>query len=174
MFQYRMGKSGLFSVLIFISLIGCQSAQRQAGEHQGAAAVTQANAGFSHDLSRDEEAGGHTLRKHVRLSDQQLRERLQQEPNIAAASTYTDRAAAELAVGTALHDNHDKIERWLRHPGGHPNLVLDYNGDPSRPVGLTLRRGQDHSEPCSYAVVVLKWTGPYEYYVLTSYPECRR
>jgi Bacterial CdiA-CT RNAse A domain len=173
MFQYRMRKPGLFSVLIFISLIGCQSALWEAAGNQGAPAVTQANAGFSHDLSRDEEAGGHTLRKHVGLSDQQLRERLQQEPNIAAASTYTDRQAAELAIGTALHENHDKIERWLRHPGGHPNLVLDYNGNPSRPVGRTLRRGKDHSEPCAHAVVVLKWTGLYEYYVLTSYPECR-
>jgi hypothetical protein len=173
MFQYRMQKPGLFSVLILASLVGCQSAPRDVAGNQGVPTVTRANAGFSHDLSPDEETGGHTLRKHVRLSDQQLRERLQQEPNISAASAYADRAAAELAVGTALHENHDKIERWLARPGGHPNLVLDYNGDPSRPVGRTLRRSEDHSEPCSHAVVVLKWTGPYEYYVMTSYPECR-
>jgi CDI toxin RNase A-like protein len=173
MIQYHMQQPGLFSVVIFISLIGCHPVPREAPGNQGTAAAGQANVGFSHDLTGDEDAGGHTLRKHVGLSDQQLRDRLQQEPNISAASTYTDRGMAELAVGTALHENHDKIERWLARPTGHPNLVLDYNGNPSRPVGRTLRPGEEHSEPCSHAVIVLKWTGPYEYYVLTSYPECR-
>jgi hypothetical protein len=49
--------------------------------------------------------------------------------------------------------------------------VLDYEAD--QPIGRTMHRGQDRSEPCSHAVVVLRWTGPADYYVLTSYPECR-
>ena len=34
------------------------------------------------DLSRDEAAGGHILRKHVGRSDEQLRERLEREPTL--------------------------------------------------------------------------------------------
>ena len=126
-----------------------------------------------HDLTRDEEAGGHTLRKHAGQSDDQLRERLQREPNIAAASTYTDRETAERVVGIALRENRDKIAPWLTRPGGHPNLVLDYDGDPAQPIGRTLRRDENRPQPCSHAVVILRWRGDSEYYVLTSYPECR-
>jgi hypothetical protein len=48
-----------------------------------------------YDLSRDEERGGHTLDKHVGRSDEELRQRLERERSISAASTWTDRAAAE-------------------------------------------------------------------------------
>ena len=124
----------------------------------------------SHDLSTDEGAGGHTLRKHVGRTDQELSERLQRE-DISASSTYTDRAAAEGAVGEALLQNQGRIEQWLARSGGHSNLVLDYHGD--RPIGRTLHRGDTASAPCADAKVVLRWLSSNEYYVLTSYPECR-
>jgi hypothetical protein len=126
--------------------------------------------GATHDLSSDERAGGHTLRKHVGRSDDELRERLAQE-DISAASTYTDRAAAEFAVGNALQEGQYRIEQWLARSGGHPNLVLDYRG--GQPVGRTLHRGDSASRACAEAKVVLRWLSSSEYYVLTSYPECR-
>ena len=122
------------------------------------------------DLSQDEAAGGHTLRKHVGRTDEQLRERLRHEREISAASTWTDRETAERAVGIALAQNQDKIQRWLSRDS-HSNLVLDYDGD--LPIGRSLRRDADQPQPCSHATVVLKWSGPGSYYVLTSYPECR-
>lgn len=126
-----------------------------------------------HDLSQDESRGGHTLRRHVGRSDEELRKRLEQESDISAASSYRDRAAAESAVGAALEENRSKIERWLARSGAHPNLVLDYDGNPSQPLGRTLRRGENTPQPCAHAVVVLRWDGQGQYYVLTSYPECR-
>lgn len=123
------------------------------------------------DLSRDEAAGGHILRKHVGQTDDQLRERLEREPRITGASTYTDRAAAEHAVGAAIASSQERIERWLGRSGGHPNLVLDY--DSPAPIGRTINRGESQSRPCAHALVVLKYAGPNDYYVLTSYPECR-
>lgn len=129
--------------------------------------------GTSHDLSQDESAGGHTLRKHVGRSDDQLRERLRHERNISAASTWSDRATADRAVGVALEQNRSKIDRWLGREGSHPNLVVDYDGDPSHPIGRSLRRDADQPEPCAHATIVLRWAPPDSYYVLTSYPECR-
>jgi len=123
------------------------------------------------DLSRDEAASGHILRKHVGQTDDRLRERLEQEPRITGASTYTDRAAAEHAVGAAIASSQERIERWLGRSGGHPNLVLDY--DSPAPIGRTINRGETQSRPCAHALVVLKYVGPNDYYVLTSYPECR-
>ena len=125
------------------------------------------------NLSQDEAAGGHILRKHVGQTDEQLRERLEREPRITGASTYTDRQAAEQAVGAAIAASQDRIQRWLGRPGGHPNLVLDYDSD--APIGRTMNRnrGESQSRPCAHALVVLKYSGPGQYYVLTSYPECR-
>ncbi len=129
--------------------------------------------GTSRDLSQDESAGGHTLRKHVGRTYDQLRERLRHERNISAASTWTDRETADDAVGAALEQNRSKVERWLNRAGGHPNLVIDYDGDASHPVGRSLRRNADQPEPCAHATIVLRWVSPNDYYVLTSYPECR-
>ena len=123
------------------------------------------------DLSQDEAAGGHILRKHVGQTDDELRERLQRERGITGASTYTDRPTAEHAVGAAITESQDRIQRWLSRSSGHPNLVLDY--DSAAPIGRTINRGENQARPCSHALVVLKYAGPNEYYVLTSYPECR-
>jgi hypothetical protein len=137
----------------------------------GAGGVT----GLTRDLSQDEAAGGHILRKHVGQSDEQLRERLVRERHITGASTYTDRAAAEHAVGAAIAQSQERIQSWLNRSGGHPNLVLDY--DSEAPIGRTINRGENESRPCTHALVVLKYdlkyAGPNSYYVLTSYPECR-
>jgi len=127
--------------------------------------------GPTRDLSRDEAAGGHILRKHVGQTDEQLRERLAHEHGITGASTYTDRSTAEHAVGAAIAQSQDRIQRWLNRSGGHPNLVLDY--DSENPIGRTINRGENQSRPCAHALVVLKYSGPNDYYVLTSYPECR-
>jgi hypothetical protein len=123
------------------------------------------------DLSQDEDAGGHILRKHVGQSDDQLRERLEREPRITGASTYTDRDAAEHAVGAAIGASQDRIQSWLSRSGGHSNLVLDY--DSPTPIGRTINRGESQPHPCAHALVVLKYFPPNHYYVLTSYPECR-
>jgi len=125
--------------------------------------------GASHDLAPDELAGGHTLSKHVGRTDNELRERLVHE-DISASSTYTDRAAAQFAVGNALEQSSNRVEQWMAR-SKHPNLVLDYRGD--QPVGRTLHRGDSASQPCAKAKVVLRWLSSSEYYVLTSYPECR-
>ncbi len=122
------------------------------------------------DLSQDEAAGGHILRKHVGQTDDE-RERLERERGITGASTYTNRAVAEHAVGAAIAESQDRIERWLSRSGGHPNLVLDY--DSETPIGRSMNRGESKSRSCAHALVVLKYVGPNDYYVLTSYPECR-
>ncbi len=132
-----------------------------------------ADLAVARDLSQDESAGGHTLQKHVGQTDEQLRERLRRERHIAAASTWTDRPTAEHGVAAALEQNREKIDRWLNRSGGHPNLVVDYDGNPGRPIGRSLRRGAGSAEPCAHATIVLRWSGLSSYYVLTSYPECR-
>lgn len=164
----------LFQILVLglCGLIGCQSPNPTAGPPPSAtnSRIEAHSSGPARDLTQDEAAGGHVLRKHVGRTDDELHERLEHERNISGASTYTDRATAEHAIGAAIAQSQDRIQRWLNRSGGHPNLVLDY--DSGQPLGRTLNRGDSQSRPCSHAVVVLRYAAP-SYYVLTSYPECR-
>jgi hypothetical protein len=156
-------------------LISCQPPASTNGASSAARLEFRQTNGPLRDLSHDEAAGGHILRKHVGQTDEQLRERLDQERHITGASTYTDRSTAEHAVGAAIAQSQGRIRHWLFSPGGHPNLVLDY--DSEVPIGRTMNRGENRSHPCTHALVVLKYdlkyAGPDRYYVLTSYPECR-
>ncbi len=160
----------------FLSLIACQNPTAANSTSTTATSTTghaesRLLSGPTRDLSQDERAGGHILRKHVGLTEEDLRERLAREQNITGASTYTDRRTAEHVVGAAIAKSQDRIASWLSRPGRHPNLVLDYDGDD--PIGRTINRGAYQSRPCAHALVVLKYAGSNDYYVLTSYPECR-
>lgn len=154
-------------------ITGCEHPQGAASSPDKAPASTKLDTlpAAARDLSQDDEQGGHTLRKHVAKTDNELRQRLAREHNLSAASTYTDRESAERVVGTTLNLQRDKIQRWLDAGTEHPNLVLEYNAE--KPIGRTLRRSSATSITCSRAVVVLRYAGGGQYYVLTSYPECR-
>lgn len=124
-----------------------------------------------YDLRRDEQLGGHTLSKHVGRSDDQLRERLEQEPRISAASTWTNRDLAEQTVAAALRDQAARISQWQARGERRANLALHY--DAGREIGRSLQRGASQVVPCTAAVIVLRANGDGSY-VLTTYPEAAR
>ncbi|MPY87602.1 MAG: hypothetical protein GEU99_06755 [Luteitalea sp.] len=123
------------------------------------------------DLAWDEAHGGHTLARHVGLSDGDLRARLDRE-EIAAASTFDDRETAERVVASAIAASRAQIERWARRRGRRPNLVVQFRGDPDDPIGRSLRRGERRTQACWRARIVLRWDdGLGMFFVLTAYPE---
>ena len=124
-----------------------------------------------HNLEHDEQRGGHTLARHVARTDEELRERLERERNISAASTWTDRGTAEEVVGEALTAERSRLESWTRRGFPRANLALHYNA--GRVIGRSLRRGESRTVDCSSAVIVLRADGPESFYVLTTYPEAR-
>jgi hypothetical protein len=126
------------------------------------------------DLSIDEAKGGHTLARHVGKTDAELSDRLRRE-QISSASTYTDRAAAERAVGAALAAGGRTLEAWQNRTGRRPNLVLHYRSPNHEPIGRSLSRSQQDSVPAARALVVLRWDERAgDFFVLTSYPEPER
>jgi Bacterial CdiA-CT RNAse A domain len=175
--RWRVGTGVTFTLAFALgALVSCQPPAASNNATTSAPTETRReqsrlNSGPVRDLSQDERAGGHILRKHVGQTEAQLRERLEREENITGASTYTDRGTAERVVGAAIAKSQDRIQDWLSRPGRHPNLVLDYDGDEA--IGRTMNRGEHQSRPCTHALIVLRYTGPGSYYVLTSYPECR-
>ncbi len=124
-----------------------------------------------YDLARDEERGGHTLDRHVARTDEQLRERLERERNISAASTWTDRETAETVVAKALAAERGRLDNWMRRGSPRANLALHYKN--GRVIGRSLRRGDATAVNCTSAVIVLRADGPDGFYVLTTYPEAR-
>ncbi len=132
----------------------------------------QAKRGATRDLSADEALGGHTLARHVGKTDAELAARLKSEPQISAASTYTDRATAERSVGAALAAGGRQLSSWEKRTGRRPNLVLHYVEPSRQPLGRSLARGRTKPVPASRALVVLRWDERRaRFYVLTSYPE---
>jgi toxin YxiD len=169
---------------ITVALVACQTApsENRATSPEASAAAPSRDAqprssasrgasGDRYDLTRDEQHGGHTLEKHVGRTDDELRERLEHERDISAASTWTDRSAAEETVAAALRANQVKIDRWTNR--GYPRANFALHFDAGHPIGRTMRHGQSTSEPCSAAVVVLKADRDGGFFVLTTYPEAR-
>ena len=141
---------------------------RAASSREGSPPAAVAN---RYDLGRDEERGGHTLKKHVGRTDEQLEERLRRERNISAASTWTDRETAEVTVAEAVRADQGRIEKWMRR--GYPRANLALHFDAGRAIGRSLRRGEELTVNCTSAVIVLRADGPDSFYVLTTYPEAR-
>jgi hypothetical protein len=175
----------MYALLFFaVALVSCQSApsDRPTSPEVSAAAPssrdtqprdsdTRPGSSDRYDLSRDEQRGGHTLDKHVGRTDDELRERLERERDISAASTWTDRNAAEETVAAALRANQSKIDRW--NDRGYPRANLALHFDAGHAIGRTLRHGESTIQPCTSAVIVLKADPSGGFFVLTTYPEDR-
>jgi len=168
----------LIAILVALAVTSCN---RPAPAKEPAAAPTQPAPAVEQkpadppgrDLSVDESRGGHTLARHVGKTDEELLQRLRREPQISAASTYTDRASAEGVVFAALAAGGRSFDAWRRRTGRRPNFVFHYSAN--RVIGRSMSRRRSSSEPCEDAVVVLRWDDRRgDFYVLTSYPEANR
>jgi hypothetical protein len=168
----RSPKHPVFFLIIFVGLLfGCgQGSNAPSGNREPPRGeIEPGSASERYDLGRDEERGGHTLKKHVGRTDAELRERLSREGNISAASTWTDRETAETTLAQALRAEHGRIASWMRRGMPRPNLALHYEA--GHPIGRSLRRGEAQTVECTRAVIVLRADGAESFYVLTTYPE---
>lgn len=119
------------------------------------------------DLAWDEQQGGHTLARHVGLSESDLARRLEREAGVAAASSFTDRATAEAVVAATLQSEQERVASWMRRD--KENLTLEYQGESGRTIGQVLLRDASRARPASDARVVLRKRGA-RFFVLTAYP----
>ena len=127
------------------------------------------------DLQADERCGGHTIARHVGKTNAQLAERLRQQADIAAASTYPDLLTAETVVGAALQQERRRVAAWAARGGQRPNLALRYRWTGPKAIGRSWRRGKIAPDAAFEAVVVLRWDVQRgAFCVLTSYPEAGR
>ncbi|MGM1032756.1 MAG: ribonuclease YeeF family protein [Bacillota bacterium] len=120
-------------------------------------------------LAAHEVKGGHLIERHVGKSDEELLERIRNNPRINGSSTFKDRAIAEKVASKVLSDINNKkaIESWLSNPQSKSNLVLTYKG--TEVIGRGVKRGSTTVENMTNARIVLKKDGEGNY-ILTGYP----
>lgn len=120
-------------------------------------------------LIAHEQAGGHTIARHVGQTRAQLEARLLAERNISSASSFATPSTAEQVVADALGANQPQIHTWLRGTAGR--LRIDYTA--GRTTGFTLPRGAADMLPIQGAriFVVRDPTMPTGHRILTSFPQ---
>ena len=84
--------------------------------------------------------GGHTIRLHVGLTDQQLLARLTQKPWMRAVSTFSSEAEAEQAISFAVRPQRAAILAWAKKAPIGAKEVFRYAAPPGG-AGRVLVRG---------------------------------
>jgi len=133
---------------------------------------------FNHtaNLLNDDAGGGHNIERHVGKRIEYLEERLQNSPNLRAASTFLSLDEANAVVQMVFDNREQQIDAWLADPKKGDRLILTLSHPiTSRdyfPIGLVLDRGASIPLPGNGVLVVLDRAPllPNGFRVTTSYP----
>jgi hypothetical protein len=118
-------------------------------------------------IRENEARGGHVLSRHVGKSEEQLKQRLQDIPQLRIASSFHDEATAQQAISAALEKNEAVIAQWLKQPDKPFSLVYEAASD----VGIVVERSASSVRPSNVARIVLRPNPDGGFYVLTAYLE---
>jgi hypothetical protein len=112
------------------------------------------------DLIAAEQAGGHTIARHVGMTDQELINR-----NLKAASTFADLATAERATARNIANNDSTIAQWLRGSEDRLSVTDKMQLSDGR---VYLRSSNSFVSPSRVTTILFRH--PTGYHVLTSFP----
>ena len=121
------------------------------------------------NLHAHEQAGGHTLARHVGKSSAWLQSRLLNEPMIPMASSFADVITAEMYIDAALQANAGSMASWLHN---NSPRVQSFDYDAGLNVGYGYVRGFPAPQLMRKLRVVVRLSvGPTKpYVVLTAFP----
>lgn len=117
--------------------------------------------------------GGHTIKKHVAISDETLLARLAQSPGLPAATSFKNVEQAEMFISKGMRAKRLEIIRWANT--GRIEKPLELTWDAGNQVGYGIRQGSRNAEPVNRVRIVLKgreYNGK-PYFILTAYPFLR-
>ncbi|ETS29784.1 hypothetical protein BB987_02575 [Photorhabdus temperata] len=126
---------------------------------------------IEHESETGLKPGGHTLAKHVGLSEQELRARFLTNKNIEVSSSFYDIKTAETVISKILRNNQIRITSMLKYAPKGLRLEIDYIS--STPIGISVTRGSKNVEKLYKVRVVLihsEYNGQ-PYYILTAFPK---
>jgi hypothetical protein len=123
------------------------------------------------DVWDHENNGGHAIERHVGKDINWLRRRLQREPNLEAASSFTNVQLANRVQGTFVKRFEREINAWLRdNRRDAPNryvatVEVDYI------IGEVLERGANKTRKATRAtLVIVKDDSAHGWHFVTSFP----
>jgi hypothetical protein len=121
-------------------------------------------------LLQQEQAGGHTIARHTGKTDQELVDRLAEDLNIAASSTYPSPASAQVTITGALGAIRVVLNNWANQARNGSRRVIDFVAADT--VGRVAYRPADLANVADSSEfrVILQATGGGGCYLLTSYP----
>lgn len=121
------------------------------------------------DLQAQEQAGGHTIARHVGKDALWLSNRLGSDPSISVASSFTDLRSAEAHVTAAVQANLTALQQWI---ASGASAVRQFDYDAGTKVGYGVVRGvAGVTSMTSLRVIIRRMSGPpYDCFVLTAFP----
>ncbi len=131
--------------------------------------LTDFKANVGRTLIYHENIGGHTITRHVGKTEAELINRLNLEPNLRMASSFTDIQTAEKAISMIVYKNTQEFSKFMA--SDKHKLVI--TGDAGFNVGKVVNRQNLSSDTSSKATVVII-KDPIEYRgwrVLTAFPD---
>ena len=117
-------------------------------------------------LRENEERGGHILERHVGKTEEQLKQRLADEPHLKAVSSFHDESIAEQAIGRGIEEHQPAIQNWLRQRGDD-DLPIQHRSANS--IGIVQERIDEAARPSGTARIILRKDNHGGFYVRTAY-----
>jgi len=109
---------------------------------------------------------GHTIRKHVRKTQEELAQRFKDDPNLKWSSSFTDRHTAEAAIAHALDKHRDAVRNWLAQSWPTYRFVVDVGAD----LGRSMARNGTMVRTSKVHVTLRKENTMLGYYIKTAFP----
>jgi hypothetical protein len=119
-------------------------------------------------LPLHEQAGGHTISRHIGQSRAALTSRLM-ATGFAQISSFWDEVIARTCINYAIAEQLDRVLAWMSNPVPD-RLVLATTLPVRTPIGLGVRQPSLGVVYLRGVRVVLKHVGPNDFYVLTAFP----
>ncbi|MCP3423114.1 RNase A-like domain-containing protein [Nocardioides pinisoli] len=117
---------------------------------------------------KDHEVPGHTIERHVGMSEQQLVDRLQRHPRLRQASTFDNESTAERLIATVLERRAADVDAWSRSPTGRLTLTEDLGVR----TGTSVGRDGGAVTPTGVRVILQADDGaPTGWRILTAFPD---
>lgn len=115
--------------------------------------------------------GGHTLKKHIAKTDEELLARLAQSPGLPAATSFENVQQAEKYISAGLRAKRLEIVRWANTARRKEALVITWHAGTK--VGYGFRQGSKIKWPVNHVRIVLVYKEYRDkpYYIVSAYPE---
>ncbi|WEF26355.1 hypothetical protein PYR66_13505 [Klebsiella aerogenes] len=126
-----------------------------------------------HESTTGYKPGGHTLSRHVGLSEEALRARLVNRPTLSGSSTFYNSRLAEEAISQALKFNALYITNWSKTARTGAKLNIDFFAGKEVGFGIESATGPVIKSSKMRVVLELQIYNNKPYYVLTAFPVLR-